>query len=139
MYELSIGTCCEKTKRAQEKHRKLKGGLDGLQWGGKNKNKKHSQVEHQDGAHHQHEATEGRVEVHDADQDGGARHGVHPVQPVAVLLVLVGGVRWPRGRLGSLRVVVVDVVDVVAVAILPRGLVGVRRPRWGLFPPVLLR
>lgn len=48
-----------------------------------------SQVDKQHGADHHDEAAEGRVEVHDAEQDAGARHCVQPVQPIAVELVIV--------------------------------------------------
>lgn len=51
--------------------------------------KQHSQVEHQHGPHHHDEAAEGGVKVDYTEQDGGARHRVHPVQPVLVLLLLV--------------------------------------------------
>ena len=49
----------------------------------------HSQVDKQHGADHHDEAAEGGVEVHDAEQDAGARHRVQPVQPVAVQLIIV--------------------------------------------------
>lgn len=49
----------------------------------------HSQVEHEHGHHHHDEAAEGRIEVHDTEEDGGAWERVHPVQPIPVQLLLV--------------------------------------------------
>lgn len=49
----------------------------------------HSQVKEQHGSDHHDEATEGGVEVDDAEQDAGAGHGVEPVQPIAVQLLVV--------------------------------------------------
>lgn len=51
--------------------------------------RRHSQVNQQHGSDHHDEATEGGVEVDDAEQDAGAGHGIEPVQPIAVQLVIV--------------------------------------------------
>lgn len=48
-----------------------------------------SQKDEQHGAYHHDEAAKGGVEIHDAEQDGGAGDRVHQVQPITVQFVLI--------------------------------------------------
>lgn len=94
-----------------------------------------SQVEQQHGAHHHHQAAEGRVEVDDAQQNAAARHRVQPVQPITVELVVVehGAALRVHLEVGVGRLVVRQWLGLAAGAQRGRrrdGLVGWSRGAW---------